>query len=334
MIKLALLGFGNVGGAFTRFLARAGAGAQYQIWAIADITGGLLLNAPDDVDWLLKEQEQSHTIADCHEHGTFLDIPGYIAALREAGISVLVECLPTNPADGQPGLDLIRGALQRSINVVTVDKGPIVHGFRLLMEIARLNGVGLAYGGTTGVRPPAGLAGDDVLEIRGILNGTTNYILTEMQEHGLTFGQALDLARGKGVAEPNPALDVEGWDTACKLLILANEWMDAGASLDTVMRTGIGSETEELISAARTTGCAVRLIGHAQRSKGGVRLSVAPKPVSPESIFYSTSGTSKAAVFRTQGRGEFVAEGISGLDAIAEIILDDIKTVTRFPRTS
>ncbi len=329
MIKVALLGFGNVGSAFACFLGEHCAPDEFQIVAVADVTGGLLLNSPEDVPRLLRMRDEGHMIANASAYGTFCEVPEFIGSLPGAGIQVLVECLPTNPVDGQPGLDLIRKALERGINVVTVDKGPLVHGFKLLTDIAHGSGSFLAYSGTTGVRPPAGICDAHVLEIRGILNGTTNYILTEMQERGLSFWQALDAARTNGIAEPNPALDVEGWDTACKLLILVNEWMNAGATLNDVLRIGIGTETEELISVARSQGRAVRLIGRARRHEGRVRLSVAPKIVNRDSIFYSTSGTSKAALFRTRDRGEIVAEGVSGREAIAQIILNDIKSMFR-----
>jgi homoserine dehydrogenase len=177
------------------------------------------------------------------------------------------------------------------------------------------------------VRPPRELAGCHVLEIQGILNGTTNYVLTEMQERGLTFGRALAQAQELGIAEPNPDLDVQGWDTACKLLILANEWMAARASLSDILRSGIGSETEELVAAAGSAGRVVRLLGRARRQEDRVVLSVAPRAVGPESAFHSIVGTSKGAVFRTREKGEIFAGGVSGRESIAAIILEDVRTV-------
>src|SRR5262249_53175472 len=147
--------------------------------------------------------------------------------------------------------------------VVTVDKGPIVHGFRELNEVARDSGARLGYSGTMGIRPPDELAGSRILEIRGVLNGTTNYILTQMQGT-LSFQAALDRAISDGVAEPQPSLDIEGWDTACKILILAKALMGAEARLDEVSRIGIGPETESLIGVAKATGRVVRLVGRAR----------------------------------------------------------------------
>jgi homoserine dehydrogenase len=329
MIRLALLGFGNVGRAFARYLLKSRGDEEFSISAVADVTGGLLLRDCDDIRRLLERQDRGGAVADCRDLGTFLDIPDYIHSLKDAGVAVLVECLPTNPADGQPALSHILQALEQGLHVVTVDKGPIVHGYRLLIEAAERSGAKLRYSGTTGVVPPVEVRGCHVLEIRGILNGTTNYILTEMQERSLSFEQALARAQEQGIAEPNPALDVQGWDTACKLLILANEWMDARATLDDVLRIGIGRATEELVAVARAAGRSVRFIGRARPWEGRIRLSVGPKIVRRESVFHTISGTSKGALFRTREKGEIFAGGVSGREAIAQTILDDVKAITR-----
>jgi homoserine dehydrogenase len=126
------------------------------------------------------------------------------------------------------------------------------------------------------------------------------------------------------VAEPDPSLDVDGWDTACKILILAKSLMGADGRLDQVSRIGIGSETESLINVGKSTGRIVRLAGRARIWQGRVRVSVAPKLVGPDSIFFSVSGTSKAAIFRTAEHGEVIVHSSSGRDSISEVIVDDI----------
>jgi homoserine dehydrogenase len=329
MIKIALLGFGNVGRAFLHHVEKTGADAEYPVWAIADITGGLILHHAEDARWLLQMQTQGRTVADFAGRGSFFfAVPSFIYNLPQADIKVLVECMPTSPVDGQPALDLLRQAIDAGLHVVTVDKGPLVHGFDELVSAARRQGTNLAYSGTTGVRPPSGIAGCHVMDIRGILNGTTNFILSEMQDHGVTFRKALALAVENGIAEPNPELDLQGWDTACKILILANEWMHAGASLSDVARIGIGPETESLIAEGRRSGRYVRLVGHARLQEGRPRLTVAPTLLAPESLLHPISGTSKGAIFTTREKGEIFAAGVSGREAIAQTILDDVKAVT------
>src|SRR5262249_12751790 len=208
-------------------------------------------------------------------------------------------------------------------NAVTVDKGPMVRGFEALRQAAAASGARLEFAGTTGVGIPPAITGQEVLEIRGVLNGTTNYILREMQERGANFDDALERAQREGVAEPDPSLDVEGWDTACKILILAKALMGSTATLEDVARKGIGPETMSLIKQGKAMARMVRLVGRARIWQGRVRVSVAPKLDGADSPFYSVNGTSKAAVFRTAG-AEIVAHGKSGRDSIAETIVEDI----------
>ncbi|HEU4388119.1 MAG TPA: hypothetical protein VFV34_10000, partial [Blastocatellia bacterium] len=147
---------------------------------------------------------------------------------------------------------------------------------------------------------------------------------SEMQQHELTFENALAKAIGDGIAEPDPSLDVEGWDTAFKILILAKSLMHASTRLDEVSRIGIGADTEKLIRTAQSTGRRARLVGRARIWRNIVRVSVAPKIVGPGSPFYEVNGTSKVAVFIVNGRQEIVAHSRSGRDAISECILDDV----------
>jgi homoserine dehydrogenase len=322
----------------------------------------LLLGPGDDLRNIVAQKQSGTSLCQLAGERCVRDAAEFVRMLPAAGIPILVESLPTNIRDGQPALELIKLALQQGTGVVTVDKGPLVHGFEELTQMAQERDAGLAYSGTTGVRPPdtplgahprpsatqlaaarlaaarlaaarlaaasclpdSGLPASRVLEIRGILNGTTNYILTEMQQGALSFQEALARAISDGVAEPDPSLDVDGWDTACKILILAKSLMGADARLDQVSRIGIGSETESLINVGKSTGRIVRLAGRARIWQGRVRVSVAPKLVGPDSIFSSVSGTSKAAIFRTAEHGEVIVHSSSGRDSISEVIVDDI----------
>jgi homoserine dehydrogenase len=205
-----------------------------------------------------------------------------------------------------------------------VNKGPLVHGWAEVEEAARVGGAALAFTGATGIRPPAGLRDCPPLEIQGILNGTTNYILSAMEDRSLPFAEALAEARSLGIAEPDPRLDIEGWDAACKIVILANRWMGARARLNDVVRIGIGPETESLAETARASQRKLRLLSRARVWQGRVRLSVAPKLVAHDSPFYPLDGVRKGAVFKTAERGDLFAEGLSGREAISETILADL----------
>jgi len=325
-VTVGLLGFGNVGRAFVRYAQSAAAASQasIRIRAVADSSAGLLLDNDSTLERVMAHKEAGRSLREFAPGNFIGDTREFIRALQSGGISILVESLPTNIADGQPALALIAAALEQGANVVTVDKGPLVHGYEALKMAALRGGAQLGYSGTTGVSIPIELAGDSVLEIRGVLNGTTNYILTEMQQGQRSFDEALAGAQADGIAEPDPSLDVQGWDTASKILILAKSLMGADARLAEVSRIGIGPETESLIKIARESGRVVRLAGRARIWQGRVRVSVAPKLVEPDSPFYSVSGTSKAAVFRTERQGAVLALARSGRDAISQTIMDDI----------
>jgi len=331
-IQVALLGLGNVGQAFARYVGTTGKrdSPKLTIRAVADSSSGLVLDPCEDADRVLTFKEQGHSIGDLACGALITDTRAFISALSNAGISVIIESLPTNIATGQPALDLLTYALSLGLNVVTVDKGPLLHGFEALKEAARAANSGFAYSGTTGVSIPAELSGIRVFEIAGVLNGTTNYILSEMQERGLPFDQALLKAQADGIAEPDSSLDIEGWDSAAKILILAKSLMQGRAELSDVSRTGINAGTQALIQTASKTGKVVRLVARARESHGRLRLSVAPELVGSDSRFFSVRGTSKLAVFRTDS-GEITSMSRSGRDAIAQTIVDDVTRVTAGP---
>jgi homoserine dehydrogenase len=324
---IALLGFGNVGRALVEHLSSRAHSApeRIRIAAVADSNGLVVVNDAERLHSLLEQKRSTGRVRGFGEGSD--PEASLIDALSRLGVEVLVESLPTNIEDGQPALDLVEAALLRGIHVVTVNKGPMVHGFERLHTAARTGSARIGFSGTTGVALPDELAPAGVFEIRGVLNGTTNYILTAMQERGVPFKEALAQAQADGIAEPDPRLDVEGWDTACKILILAKASMRADCVLGRVSRIGIGPETESLIRVARESDRIVRLVGRARIWQGRVRVSVAPKLLTRESPLFSVSGTSKAAVFSTKTKGDVVVSARSGRDAIARIILDDVERV-------
>jgi homoserine dehydrogenase len=330
-VQVALLGFGNVGRAFAHYLQKTGnrSNLEIAVRAVADRTGAVLIDNPTELDQLLCHKETTASLSEFGAKSVFRDHIAFIENLASTGVSVLVESLPTNISTGQPALDLITTALEKGINVVTVDKGPMVHGFDKLRSAAEKGGSRFEFTGTIGVPVPAEVVGVRVLEIRGVLNGTTNFVLSEMQQSNTSFDEALTRAQQAGVAEPDPSLDVQGWDTAAKVLILAKRLMAADSTLREVTRIGIGPETSALIGAASERGRIVRLIGRARFWKGKVRVSVAPKIVGAESPFYAVSGTSKLAVFRTEAGGEVISTARSGRDAISQAIVEDIAKVIR-----
>lgn len=331
-IRIAIAGFGNVGRAFARHVLE---NRSVQIVAVADSTGSHAVQSTRHLQLLLQSKETLKQQAGPTPEPPSNVLPRFVDQAVELGASILVDALPTNIETGQPGLDLIRSALSKGLHVVTVDKGPMVCAFHELVQTAAQSGRRLEYTGTIGVAIPDEISGLQVLEIRGVLNGTTNYILTEMQS-GAQYDEALATAQERGIAEPDPSLDVEGWDTACKIFILAKTLMRsqsaAEVTVEDVVRAGIGPEVERLVRIARDTSRVVRLVGRARIWQGRLRLSVCPKLIGPESPFYSVTGTSKAAVFRTRERGEVLSEAHSGRATIADVILRDALKASDSPQ--
>jgi homoserine dehydrogenase len=323
-IQVALLGFGNVGRSFAHFIARRNAcDRAINIAAVADASAGILLQKPAHMPLLLRRKESGLAICRCSDLGTILPVRDFVACLADFGVTILVEALPTKLNDPQPALLLIELALARALQVVTVDKGPMVHGFRRLAALSRNSSAGLAFSGTTGVCPPPEVRDCRVFEICGILNGTTNYILGEMHR-GRPFEEALSQAREKGIAEPDPSLDLLGWDTACKILILAAAYMQAEGNLGDISPIALTPQIGELIREAQASGEVVKFIGRGYARGGQCRITVGPEIVAQGSPLHGVTGTSKGAIFSTVELGDLFATARSGRDAISEVILKDI----------
>jgi homoserine dehydrogenase len=240
-----------------------------------------------------------------------------------------VEVTPTNIDDGEPGLTHVREALKNKRNVVTSNKGPLVAAFSELTHLARTQGVALRYEATVGGAMPIinlirdTLAGARVLGIRGVLNGTCNYILTRMAEEALDYDQVLSEAQDMGIAEADPTYDVTGIDTACKVVILANAFFDRNATFADVNVTGIDRITQDALQLARQRGFVVKLIGDVQE------LTVSPKLI-PLRHPLNVSGTLNAASILTDTAGEITVAGKgAGSIETASAILSDVLSIMR-----
>jgi len=242
---------------------------------------------------------------------------------------VIVEATPTNIRDGEPGLTHIRLALSRGIHVVTPNKGPLTLAFRELSSLAEKNNCELLYEGTVAGAIPVFslvrecLRGDRVIRISGILNGTTNYILSRMFFEEIGFEIALKEAQERGIAEKDPSYDVDGIDAACKLVILANALMKRDVGFGDVERVGIRGITQEAVSLAKKANYAIKLIGTIDR-----RLEVAPKLV-PVNHPLCVHGTLNAIHLETDLAREITLVGYGAGKETVSAILNDLITVLR-----
>ena len=339
IFDLAFVGFGTVGRGLADLLLekkeelKRKYGMEYRVVAISDIRVGSIL---DDRGIDLREALR---LADA---GTSLEtLPAQkkglsaIETVRESHSNAVVEVTWTNIVDGEPGYSHIKTALSLGKHVVTTNKGPISLYYRELMRLADEKNVRLKFKGTVLSGTPAfnlfdgPLAGCSVSSIRGIVNGTTNYILTEM-EKGFDYKGALKEAQQMGYAEADPTMDVEGGDAAAKITILSNVLLDANIRPDMVKRKGISSIIEGEVLSAKKRGERIKLIASAERRGSAIMAEVSPVHVPVSDPLASIMGVMNALTFETDCLGNFTVVGPgAGRRATGYALLTDLISIAK-----
>jgi homoserine dehydrogenase len=308
-VRIVVCGFGRVGRSFARLLgakrplAERGHGLALDLVGVGELQGSVL--APRGLP--------PGETADLYEaRGSFAGHPELrprwqgLDLLKEAAADVLVETTPTDIRTGEPALTHVRTALARGMHVVSANKGPFIHHYRELRDLAARHGVGLGLSAAAAAALPTldvartCLAGAEILAIEGVLNGTSNFILTRMRTGGDSYAEALAEAQRLGIAEPDPTLDVEGHDTANKLALIASVAMDADLGPGDVERAGITALDAEAVRKAAAEGKVFRLVGRAARDAGGrVRGRVAPEALAADHPLAAVDGAEKAVTYTT-----------------------------------
>ena len=254
--------------------------------------------------------------------------------IQNNDVDTLVELTSTNIETGEPGLTHIKRALESGINVVTGNKGPIILKYKELKEIADKNSVKLKVGCTTGGALPSingglyDVAGSEIQAIEGILNGTTNYILSKMSMEEVSYEEALAQAQKDGIAEANPSLDVLGYDTACKIVILANVLMDANIKLEDIEVKGITEVKLDTIKESKKETEKLTLIGRVYIEDNMVKAYVRPIKIKEDHPLYFVDYKNKGVFFKTDSLGDIsIIGGASGTRNAAASILRDLVLV-------
>ncbi|WP_312096448.1 homoserine dehydrogenase [Niallia sp.] len=228
---------------------------------------------------------------------------------------ILIECTPTNLETGEPALSYMKQALETNMDIVSVSKGALVHSLPELLQIASAKDCRIKYSGATAAALPTldigefSLAGSSIQSIKGILNGTSNFILTSMSEGNITFEKALHLAQEKGIAEKNPDLDIKGLDSACKILLLANGLFHTNLTLEDIAIEGIEKITKADMQRAKINGCEWKLIASATKQGDKLILQVKPEILPPENPLIHVKGTNKGILFETEEMGTICCVG-------------------------
>jgi len=249
--------------------------------------------------------------------------------LASAHADVLFEATSLNVRDGQPAIENIRAALEHGAHAITANKGPIVHAYEELRSLAVVKGKKLFFESTVMDGVPIfsmfreGLPLIHLNAFRGILNSTTNVILTGM-ENGLSFEDSLKQAQALGIAETDPTNDVDGWDAAVKTTALVRVLMGGSLKVEEVRRQGIGELTQDMVRAARESGKAYKLVCRAWRENGKVIASVEPEQVGLDDPLSGVSGTSSILQLETDIFPKLtITEMNPGLEATAYGMLAD-----------
>ncbi|MEA4882568.1 MAG: homoserine dehydrogenase [Clostridia bacterium] len=343
-IAVSLFGFGNVGREFVRILAdRSGElamryGIEPQVVSIVASHGGVAAPNGMSASELLERARGPRVLA---EQPGFIggdpeDLDIWLPAQASGVPMVLVDATWSDLSTGEPGLSRLLGAARRGCHLITLNKAPLVVDFDGLKRTAREYDVLLKFSGATAAGLPTidtvkvSLAGAEILSIEGVLNSTTNYVLTAMSDEGLSYEDALRRAQAMGLAETDPGRDVQGVDTACKMLVLANAAMGAHKKLGDVRVSGIDNISRRDIAAWSVEGRTVKLVGRAVRTEDGVSIDVKPTPLPYRDFLAQVTGDAKGIRFRTDLFGELVMMGGSGgLTAAAGSALRDLVNLGR-----
>lgn len=253
--------------------------------------------------------------------------------LRASGADIVIESGPTDYRTGGAGYAYMMAALEHGMHVIAVSKGALVFDYAGLHAAAARRGVALKISGATSAALPTidllqyNLAGCAFGEVEGIFTATTNFILSQMMD-GRSYGAALDEAIALGMAEPDPRFDVEGWDTACKITILANAAFQAGLSVDDVARDGIDAITPGQIAQWKSAQLVPKLVGRIVNEGGAVRACVALRAYPHDHPFARVTGKNKAIRVVSDAMGEtLVIGGASSKLATAAAALKDLEHI-------
>lgn len=335
-MRLILLGFGVVGQSFVKLLLSHSTdlyndyGIKPKVVACADNGGVVTCDQGLDLDRLLNVKKKKKSIIHYGAKGNRSEV---VDVIENIDAEVVIELTPTNIVDGEPGKNHIISAMKSGKNVITVNKGPLALEFPSLMELAEYNRIAFKFSGTVGGGTPIlefakrCLKGDRIISFEGILNGTTNYILSKMYE-GLNFSEALQDASEKGYAEKDPTLDVDGFDAAAKLVIASNFVMNMKSTMKDVSREGIRDVKPSQVLTERKNGNAMKLIA----SCDGKNLVVKPKPVSMKDPI-CVDGILNAITFTCQHSGQqtIIGKGAGGMETASAILRDliDVRSTIR-----
>lgn len=342
--KIGLIGCGTVGQGLLQILhdkhddLRDAFGFEAKVVAISDkLKGTLLVPGGIDIPSVLDLLGRGRSLSEYPKA-----LPAQVEPLdpldmiERTDADIIAEMTYTDIKTGEPATSYIKKALRLGKSVATSNKGPAALHYRELHELARQNGLQFRIEGTVMSGTPVfhlaecGLAGNTISEVQGILNGTTNFILSKMETEGMDYGPALALAQKLGYAEADPTADVEGFDALAKVVILSNVLLGGSLKTSDVPCRGISSIGKADVEAAKAQGFRYKLIGQAKREGGAVTASVSPRKLPLSDPLAGVMGAQNALSFQTDLMGKITIQGAgAGKIETGFSILSDILAIHR-----
>jgi homoserine dehydrogenase len=340
-LRIGIVGCGNVGQGFLECLDRKAAdlqaryGFEAKITAVADpVRGNLIAPQGLDIRKTLKTLAQGGKLHAADPRAAKYDGIPTVDLIEAAGADLIAELTPTDIKTGEPATSHIRRALMTGKHVVTTNKGPLALHGRELAELARKRKLHFRFEGTVMSGTPVfslaerGLAGASIREIRGILNGTTNFILSRMETAGLELAEALAEAQKLGYAEADPSADLEGRDALAKIVILANVLLEAGLKPASVNPSGIDGITRAMVASALADGFRYKLVAWARRDGARITAGVGPRKIPLTDPLARIMDARNALVFETDLLGPVAIEGPgAGRLETGQAVLQDVLAI-------
>jgi homoserine dehydrogenase len=337
-LRLALLGCGNVGRAFIAMTAEKDAELQARYGLRLRFTGGLTrsFGGWQHLEGVAPADLQAGWTASRLPVGASVFAGDGAAFAAQCPADMLIELTTLEPLAGEPATSHVRAALAAGRHVVTANKGPLAHAYRTLRALAAEHGVALRFESTVLDGLPIfnlaefTLPATRITGLRGPLNSTSNFVLDRMQV-GWQVEQALFDARKLGIAEANPAYDLDGWDAAVKATVLANVLLDADLRPQDVVRVGLGAEAMRQAMATVPEGYALKQMVEVERDKAGaVRATVALRALPPGDPLAHLSRMETGILLHTDTMGDVtLLEGEGGPGQTAFGVLADVIAIAR-----
>ena len=333
-VRLVLIGFGNVGRALARLILSKDAELQeahalsLKIVGIGTGSHGAAANPEGlDLSRALQLIEAGRNLQELSCEPVPADS---FELLHRVGAEALLESIPVDYHAGEPAIRFLTTALERGMHAITANKGPVVHAYDSLHSLAQRSGRHFRFESAVMDGAPVFslwrecLPGARLQSFRGVLNSTTNLILSLMEE-GTSFDAAVVEAQRLGIAESDPSGDIEGWDAAIKVAALATVLMGVPTRIQDVQRKGIGDLTSDAVRQAAAAGRRWKLVCSAVRKGASVQARVGPESVDPSDPIYHIMGTSSGVTFKSDVLGDLtITETDPGPDTTAYGLLADL----------